>query len=125
MKSWAWLVCGAVGLWLLALYPGWLLAGEQALFQSTAALLICLIPALATFCWAVRSSDSPEKQLLTTLGGSGIRIVTVVAVGLVLYLTWPDIFNDYFWVWIAIFYLFLLALETFLLIKTKEQKTVS
>jgi hypothetical protein len=125
MKSWVWLVCGAMGLWLVALYPGWLLAGEQALLQSTTAVLLCLIPALATFYWAIRSGNSPEKQLLATLGGSGIRVFTVVVAGFALYLTWPEVFNDFFWVWIAIFYLFLLALETFLLVKAKQKGTVS
>jgi hypothetical protein len=124
MRSWGWLVAGGVGLWVVALYPGLLLGGELAMLQSAVALLLCLVTSMGTFWWAMHAGTTPEKQLLATLGGSGVRMLAVLGAGLVLRLAWPEVFNDYFWIWIAIFYLFLLAVETMLLVRNKQNATL-
>src|SRR2546422_1015886 len=103
MRSWGWLVAGGVGVWLLALFPAWLLGGEKALVQSAVALLLCLVPALATLWWALRADAAPEKQLLATLGGTGVRLLVVLGAGCLLHLSWPDVFTENLWIWIAIF----------------------
>lgn len=124
MRSWGWLVVGGAGLWVVALYPGLLLGGELAMLQSGVALLLCLLTSTGTFWWAMRAGNTPEKQLLATLGGSGVRMLAVLGAGLILRLAWPEEFNDYFWIWIAVFYLFLLAMETMLLVRNKQNATL-
>jgi hypothetical protein len=46
--------------------------------------------------------------------------LTVLGGGLAFHFRWPDVFNEYLWIWIAIFYLFLLALETLLVVRSKQ-----
>ncbi len=125
MRSAVWLIGGALGLWLVALYPGWLLAGDLAIVQSGVAMLLCLLPALATLAWALKAGAFPETHLLATLGGSALRIVTVPAAACVFYLGWPEVFTDNFWIWIALFYLVLLALETTLLVRNRREGAIS
>ena len=125
MRILRWFVAGAAGVWLLALVPGWLLGGPKAVLQSGVALLVCVVPAMGTLWWALRAGPTPEKQLLATLGGSGIRMLVVLAAGLVLHLGWPNTFDDYLWIWIAVFYIILLALETALLVMSKQRETLA
>ena len=51
-------------------------------------------------------------------------MLAVLGAGLILRLAWPEEFNDYFWIWIAVFYLFLLAMETMLLVRNKQNATL-
>ena len=59
--------------------------------------------------------ESPEKQLAAVFGSTGIRMVFVVAAGLLLYQTADDFHLGRFWVWIVVFYLATLTLEMILL----------
>jgi hypothetical protein len=125
MRNLGWLAMGGLATWVITLYPGWLLGGEKALVQSTAALLICLAPALVTMWWALRVDAALEKQLLAVFGGTGLRLLVVLGIGCFLCLTLPEDFTESFWIWIAIFYLLLLALETTLLVRSKQSGPMS
>src|SRR5438309_589208 len=104
MKKLGWLAGSTVLLWAALLYPAWLFLGDEVWLPSLSALVICLIPALATMVWMLKSANAPEKQLVAVLGSSGIRMGVALGCGLLLYKTFPLTFTDSFWFWIAVFY---------------------
>src|SRR6516225_1709343 len=102
--------CGAV--WLLAAGLAWGLGGTDGLIQSAVAALLCLIPAAVTMLWCdLVVGSAPEQQLMAVMGGTVVRMVFVVAAGLVLSRNVPVLNHDGFWLWIVGFYLTTLALE--------------
>jgi hypothetical protein len=107
-------------IWALAIYPAWLLDGDSVWIHSLTALCLCLLPALATLAWALSSGDTAEPQLTTILGGSGIRLAFALGGGLLLYRTFPETFTDAFWIWMGLFYMFILALETLLILRKRQ-----
>jgi hypothetical protein len=111
------LVGGAIAIWLLLLYPAYRLGGEAAILFSTVALLLCLAPTVLTMLWTRwATAQSPEQQLVAVLGGTGVRMGLVLAVGLALY-RWSSPFSHVrFLFWLLVFYLLTLALEITLLI---------
>jgi hypothetical protein len=111
------LVGGAIAIWLLLLYPAYRLGGEAAILFSTVALLLCLAPTVLTFLWTRwATAQSPEQQMVAVLGGMGVRMGLVLAVGLALYRWSPSFSHDRFLFWLLVFYLLTLALEITLLI---------
>jgi hypothetical protein len=119
MKKLASLAGGTLLLWGLLIYPGWRLWGDAVWAQSLSALGLCLIPAMAALAWAQRNA-TPEMQLVAVLGGSGIRLACALGGGLLLHTTLPQTFTNIFWLWLALFYMFILALETILVVRTKN-----
>jgi hypothetical protein len=111
------LVAGSLLLWLALVYPARQLGGDEAVFLSTVALALCLVPAVATMAWALRAGSTPESQLLMILGGTGVRMGIVLGGGLLLTRLFPDDFPSAFWVWLVVFYLFTLGLEMTLLVR--------
>src|ERR1700730_4216190 len=111
------LVGGAVAIWLLLLSPAYRLGGEAAILFSTVALLLCLAPTVLTMLWTRwAAAQTPEQQLVAVLGGTGVRMGVVLAVGLALY-RWSSAFSHVrFLFWLLAFYLLTLALEITLLI---------
>jgi hypothetical protein len=120
------LIGGSLFLWAVLAYPGWYLQGDLALFQSSVALALCLIPAVATYIWAARAfRGSPQTQALAMFGGSGFRMFLVLGVGYGLMLWRSDWFSSEFWIWVLIFYLAILALEVWILVQISEAKDAS
>ena len=120
------LIAGCTGLWLVLFYPVKLLWGDAAVVFSAVAALICLVPTTATLIWSERSlKAAPEQQMLAIFGGTGVRMVFVIGVGMVLYYSLP-LFNDSrFWIWVVVFYLFTLALEMTLLVSRSSRTDAS
>src|SRR5262245_16517078 len=118
MKRVVLLVAGGLGLWLLLLGPAWWWLGDHAVLQSSVALAICLIPAMATMVWATRAwKHAPDMQLLAALGGSGVRLGATLGVGAFLYFKYPELFTAAFWGWVVLYYLVLLGLEIYLILR--------
>jgi len=112
------LIGGAVLLWAALIYPGWRLQGDEALVQSLVAMGLCLIPAAATYIWAMRAfRGAPADQMMAMLGGSAFRMILVLGVGYFLTQTWPETLTLAFWYWVLIFYMFVLGIEIRLLVK--------
>jgi hypothetical protein len=122
MKKLGWLVVGTSLLWALLIFPAWLLWGDLVWVQSLSALSLCLVPALITMGWVTAWADVPERQLAAVLGGTGIRLALALGGGLLLYKTLPQTFTDAFWLWMGIFYMFILALETLLIVKKQPDQ---
>jgi hypothetical protein len=107
-------------LWAVAAYPGHLLGGDAALVYSGVAVGLCLLPTVFTLLWADwASQQAPEQQLTMVLGGTGVRMGLVLGVGLLLYLLVPYFQQQSFWLWLLVFYLFTLALEMVLIVKSR------
>ena len=112
-----WLVAGSLAFWAAVSYLARLWWGHQAFVYSLVAVALCLVPMAATLLLAQRAlRGSPEQQLLVVLGGTGLRMLVVLGAGLALYLLVPYFQEANFWIWILVFYLVTLALETGLML---------
>jgi hypothetical protein len=113
------LVSGSMAFWVLVGVPARLLGGgDDALAYSGTALLLCLLPAALTLAWAGKAlQGTVDQQLLLMLGGTGLRMFTVLGAAWVLYEFVPFYhLSAGFWVWVLVAYLFTLALEITLLL---------
>lgn len=117
----AYLIGGVLLLWGLAAAPAGLLGGELAILESTTAAGLCLVPAVATLIWARCLAKSPELRLLLIAGGTVLRMGVVFAGGFALTQLLPEWFGWSFWIWLMVFYIFTLGLETTLLVTSKEK----
>lgn len=115
------LILTSLAFWVAVSYPAFVLGGESALIYSAVALLLCLLPTVATLLWAGWAwNTTPEQQLTMILGGTGLRMTFVLGCGLLLYSAVPYFAQQSFWVWLLVFYLLTLALEMVLIVKTVE-----
>jgi hypothetical protein len=112
---------GCLAFWVVTAGLGFLLWEDRTLvlgYSATAAGL-CLVPSLVTLVWALWGPGrSAEQRRLVVLGGTGIRMFFVLGVGLVLTGSVPYFQQRAFWLWVLAFYLFTLALEMVLVVRT-------
>jgi hypothetical protein len=112
------LLSGSLAFWVLVGIPARLLGGDAALAYSGTALLLCLVPAVVTLVWAGQAlKGTVDQQLLLVLGGTGVRLFTVLGAAWLLD-AWVPYYRLYagFWLWVLVAYLFTLALEITLLL---------
>jgi hypothetical protein len=112
------LIGGVVACWLLAAVPARYFGGDWAVAYSATAMLLCLIPAIATLIWGGWAlARSPEQQLVMVLGGSGVRMFVALCGALALHRLIPY-FQEHegFLFWVLGFYLVTLGLEMALLL---------
>jgi hypothetical protein len=80
------------------------------------------VPTVLTYLWSAWGlKQGPDMQLITVLGGTGVRMFFVLGVGLLLSLS-AGFLRDHqltFWMWVLIFYLATLALEMTLIVKAQ------
>ncbi|MBM4068396.1 MAG: hypothetical protein FJ271_05560 [Planctomycetes bacterium] len=119
----AYLAGGVLLLWGIAVVPARFAQGEAAIYESAAAAGLCLLPALATLIWSQRAGTSMEARLLSLVGGTGLRMMFVLGGGFGLTRLLPDWFDWTFWIWLMVFYIFTLGLETTLLVKSRGRPT--
>jgi threonine/homoserine/homoserine lactone efflux protein len=126
IRSLALLVGGTVALWALVTYPARLLwpepPGASFLFSTTAAVL-CLVPTTLTLAWSRRAyKGQPEQQLAAVLGGTAVRMIFVMAVGLVLFYSIEAYQYQRFWLFVIFYYLVTLALEVVILVRSTPEQ---
>jgi len=100
--------------------------GDTSAVYCTAALAICLLPALLTLTWSLWARGGPpEQQLVAVLGGTGLRLVVVSVLSLMLYQR-VDYFRQQagFMEWVLVSYLFTLALEIAFLLAGRSAAAV-
>jgi hypothetical protein len=113
-----WFLAGSLGLWLMVSLPAWFWLGEQGLLETSLALLLCLVPMTATLLWCTWAlASSPDNQLVAVMGGSGLRLLVVGAVGVLLHQRMPALQQDSFLLWVVFFYLATLTLEVIVMVK--------
>ncbi len=116
------LVAGCLAFWGMLAYPTFRLGTIQALTDSAIAAGLCLLPAVGTLTLGYFTvSGKPHDQLWVVLGGTGIRMGTVLGLGLILSWLNPHFQQVGFWAWVLVFYLFTLGLELVLLVSGKAK----
>ena len=111
-----------LAVWAVVAYPARVLGGDVALVYSAVAAGLCLAPTVATMLWAGwAAKQSPDLQLITVLGGTGLRMGIVLGVGLLLHSFIPYFAQQSLWVWLLVFYLLTLAVEVVLLVKDRAR----
>jgi len=110
--------------WVLAALPArWLGGGDLALLYSGTAVLLCLVPGVVALLWTGFSPPQPEQQLLATLASTGVRMFFVLGVTFLLLVNVdPYRGSVAFAIWVLVFYLCTLALETLLVLANRPSR---
>jgi len=113
-------VVGALLIGAVQLVPAALVGGTDWLVIGLAAFGLTALPALATMVGAgLTFRAAPDMLLLAGLGGSAVRLVIALGGGMALAALDRETFGPAFLLWLAIFYLLLLALEITLLVRER------
>ena len=115
------LLAAVLGLWLLLAGPAYLIAGVPALEGLAYSAGLCLIPGWLVFAIASKARDANQQATLTILGGMGFRMLFVL-VGLVAIQSFrPHLGMREFVVWLLVFYMATVALETWMVVSGLKQ----
>jgi hypothetical protein len=114
------LTLAAIGLWLVAAGPAYLLAGSLGIEGLTYALLICAAPGFVVLLATERGREG-FGALRGLLVGMGLRLATALIATFVLHEFRPDLGLLEFHVWLVVAYLVMLAVETRLLLAQDRQ----
>lgn len=97
------------------------MAGAVILVYVSVAAVVCTVPTTVTLLWSSWvQTRSPEQQLLAVMGGTGVRMFFVLAVGMLLTRSVPY-FEEHalrFWLCLLVFYFYTLALEMIVLARS-------
>lgn len=119
------LFAGCAAFWLLTALPARLLGGgDRAVVYAGTALLLCFVPAALTLAWASWGlTQDAQQQLLAVLGSGGVRMFVVLLVGVFLsqYVPYYQERSSVFLLWLAVAYLFTLALEIAVLLAGRSK----
>jgi threonine/homoserine/homoserine lactone efflux protein len=102
-------------------------AGDSAVVFVATSLALCLVPAVVTLLWGERAlRQSADQQLVMVLGGTGVRMAFVLLAGWALYAYVPYYQGENaFLIWLAVCYLFTLALDMTLLLASRPEQESS
>ena len=98
--------------------------GDAAVVFIATALALCLLPAVITLLWGERAlRQNVDQQLVMVLGGTGVRMAFVLLAGWALYQYVPYYQRQSgFLIWLAVCYLFTLALDMTLLLTGRPER---
>jgi len=104
--------------------PARILLGENgpvAVVHCGTAVLLCLVPGALTLLWAGWSiQHDPQQAGIIALGASGVRMFGVLAVAALLFTQVPLYRDPAFLFWVLGAYLYLLAIEVWLLVRDRH-----
>jgi hypothetical protein len=124
IRSLGLLWAGTIMLWLLAAFPAWLISPETGLLDITVACGVCLVPMTATLLWCHYAFHGrADQQLLAVLGGTGVRLLIVVAASIGLFLAVEVLGRPAFLVWVVVFYLLTLTMEVVVVVRQQNAST--
>ena len=123
MKPLLLFIVGALLFGAVSLGLGYLVWEDAALIQGGVAFGLAFVPAAATLAWVIWSYRTvPDMRLIASLGGSGVRMMIALGGGYVLTNTYAETFKvEFFFCWLAWFYLVLLFFEMALLVQQDER----
>ena len=105
------------GCWLMVACGAWLMVRPWVVLGSGVAALLCLFPGvLVLFVAHQLAIDESHKMLVLSVGGSFLRLVFVLGAGLALYNSFSELTIWSLVIWIVLFYLVTLIVETWLLL---------
>ncbi len=114
LRQVAMLLGPGIALWSLLAGPAWLLAEVSGLVGLTMSALLCLMPGCVVVAWQVFLSP-PQSVLF--LVSTGLRFGLIVASALLARSLRPEFGVREFYVWLIVFYLYALAVETWLVLR--------
>lgn len=93
---------------------GW---GDLAVLHSGTAALLCLVPGVIALLLVGLFHNQPDQQLTVALASTSLRMFFVLGAAFLLERTVPLYHGSLaFWIWVLVFYLLTLAVETLLLV---------
>ena len=118
------LIAAGLAFILLAGLPARYLAGDQAMICCLTATLLCLVPGVLTMIWiGATTRQDPQQASLKLLAASGLRMFVVLSVAVLLYFQTPWFQGqDSFLFWVLGAYLYLLAVEVLLTVRSPQPK---
>lgn len=108
------LVVSGIVLWGLLVSPAWLLAGVDGLVGLTISALLCVVPGCVVVVWKVFLSPTQNVLFLVS---TGLRFGLIFASALLAKAVRPGFGIREFYVWLIVFYLYALAVETWLVLR--------
>lgn len=114
------LVLACFGFAVLLAGPAWLVAGSKGLIGLSAAAVLCTLPGCLVTGFRHLAGGS---QATLMLAAGGIRMAFVLLGALVARFGTDGYGLREFFVWLILFYLFTLALETVSVLKSSEGQT--
>ena len=115
------LVAAAAAFWVVLGLPARGLAGDEQLVFAGVAVTLSLVPGILTMLWAGWAhSQNPQMEALAVLGGTGIRMFGVLLVALAMFQGTELFRKPSFLLWVAGAYVFLLAVEVVLLVRSQQ-----
>ena len=115
------LIAAALAFLLLAGLSAHFLYGDEALIACGTAVALCLVPAVLTLFWIGSASQDPNQASLKLLAASGMRMFGVLSVAVLLYFQVPWFQGrDSFLFWVLAAYLYLLAVEVMLTVRSPK-----
>jgi len=112
-----WLTAATLAVWLLLVAPAWALAGLLGLEGLSYAALICLVPGWLVFLMTAAYGFGTSQGAVVVLSGTGVRMAFVLGGALTFRALRPDFGFREFYVWLVVFYLTTLLLETMLTLR--------
>ena len=104
----------ALMLWLVLLYPAYLAGDVDSLQGLTIAAALCVVPGILVSLMASLVTRSDQQAILIVIGGSTVRMLFVLIGILMVNMVLPGLRFWEFKAWVILFYLVLLAMETYL-----------
>lgn len=114
------LLLASAAWWGLWSGPAFWLGGREGILTLTLAGVLCVVPGLIVLGMVSRFSG-PDMRAWAILIGTGLRLAFVLA-GVLLASKWGGWNFRGTWFWIVVFYLFVLLVETLLVLKSQPDK---
>lgn len=118
-----WLALGATGLWLVTVVPAHYCFGLSGVEAVTVSAACCLAAGWLTF-WLTARLLQPRMQVFGVLLGTGIRGLFALLAAFVMQMVLGLPYQNYL-IWLGLFYLATLALETALMVGRTAGRRVS
>ena len=102
--------------------PAWFIAGREGVIGLSAAAVLCVIPGLVVFWIAASFGAAGTEVPLVILGSTALRMVFVLLGMMIVQTLDPHLGFREFVVWLLVFYLVLLAVETCLVLLSSASR---
>ncbi len=116
-----WLLAATAGCWLLFAGPAWWLAGGRALEGMTIAAVLCFVPGCLVFLLEALVESLRSQTPMLILAGTVLRMLFVLAGLMVVRSVRPDLGFREFTVWLLVFYLAMLLVETWVVTRSMPE----
>jgi hypothetical protein len=113
------LVGVTLAVWLVSLYPAFRLFGVAGMEAASISAVACLVPGCVVF-WLLEGLSPGDAQIRAVLAGTGLRVAFGLAAAVIMDELAGLAATNYV-VWLAVFYLVSLAVETHLILPARTR----